>query len=279
MDKEARTWLITGADKGLGAAAARVALAQGDNVVVTVLAKDGDHGLAAEFPDRLRSLHLDARDIHRTADAVARALSFFDRIDVLVNNAGYGVAAPAEETPADTYRALFEVGFFSLVEMTRAVLAIMRRQRAGHIINLSSIAGFSAYPGFAFYSAVKFAVEGYSEALSKEVAPFGVKVTIVEPGAFRTDFRGPSLVSAINPASDYADLNRALAGVSQASGQQPNDPEKFGAVLCKIVAQEKPPLRLPLGEDAVEARRGTLAAVGDELQAWLDLSRSTTFAN
>jgi NAD(P)-dependent dehydrogenase (short-subunit alcohol dehydrogenase family) len=275
-DRTPRTWLITGADKGLGFFTAKAALEQGDRVIVTVLAADGSHSLSAQYPDRLRAFHLDARDHGRFDEVVVQAARAFGRIDVLVNNAGYGLLAIAEATPADKYRNMFEINFFGLAEMTRAVLPVMRRQRSGHIINLSSKAGFGASAGFAFYSASKFAVEGYSEALAMEVKHLGIHVTIIEPGGFRSDFAGPSLVSARSDDEDYAATNRMIADyVEQRHGKQQSDPAKFGPALCRLVDAEQPPLRLPLGEDSLEFIREDIRAISAELDRWEDLSRST----
>ncbi|RQR21283.1 SDR family NAD(P)-dependent oxidoreductase [Burkholderia sp. Bp9143] len=275
-NKSPRTWLITGADKGLGYFTARTALERGDRVIVTVLAADGRHKLSEQYPETFRAFHLDARDHGRFDAVVAQAEREFGGIDVLVNNAGYGLLAVAEATSADKYRPMFEVNFFGLVEMTRAVLPIMRRQRSGHIINLSSKAGFKASPGFSFYSASKFAVEGYSEALAQEVKHLGIHVTIIEPGGFRSDFAGPSLVCATTEDGDYAETNRMIANyVDQRHGRQQSDPEKFGPALCKLVDAASPPLRLPLGIDSVELIRDDIQSIAAELDTWRELSLST----
>jgi NAD(P)-dependent dehydrogenase (short-subunit alcohol dehydrogenase family) len=269
-------WLITGADKGLGYQTAKAALERGDRVAVTVLATDGTHPLAAEYPDRLRSYHLDARD-HAGASRVVREVEqAFGRVDVLVNNAGYGVMGLAEETGADKYRPLFEVNVFGLVEMTRAVLPIMRRQRSGHVINLSSVAGFVGSVGFAFYCASKFAVEGYSEVLAKEVKDLGIRVTIIEPGGHRSDFAGPSLVTGRSSIADYEAAGQRIAQYTATRhGKQPSDPAKFGLAMCTLVDLEEPPLRLPLGEDALQNVGDKAAFVQSELKRWDALSRST----
>jgi NAD(P)-dependent dehydrogenase (short-subunit alcohol dehydrogenase family) len=274
--KTPRTWLITGADKGLGYSTAKAALEQGDNVIVTVLAADGEHGLTAQYPDRLRSFHLDARDQARIAEVVAQAENAFGRIDVLVNNAGFGLMAVAEATPPDQYRPLFEVNFFALVEMTRAVLPIMRRQRSGHIINLSSKAGFVGVTGFSLYCASKFAVEGFSESVAAETRHLGIKVTIVEPGGFRSDFAGPSLVTAVNDDGDYASTNQRISKyVGERHGKQESDPAKFGPTLCKLVNEHQPPLRLALGKDCIDALRENLRSMSAEFDRWEELSLST----
>ena len=271
-----RTWLITGADKGLGYSTAKAALEQGDQVVVTVLAPNGSHGLSAQYPDRFRSFHLNAKDHTRFPEVVAQAERVFGRIDVLVNNAGYGLLAVAEATLPEQYRPMFEVNFYGLVEMTRAVLPIMRRQRAGHIINLSSKAGFVGASGFSLYSASKFAVEGYSEALANEISHLGIRVTIIEPGGFRSDFAGPSLVTALIDDGDYASTNSRIEKyVEERHGKQESDPAKFGTALCRLVDAEDPPLRLPLGKDSVELIRKDLRSVAAELDRWEELALST----
>ena len=275
--KTPRTWLITGADKGLGFSTAKAALERGDRVIVTVLAADGSHALSSQYPDRFRAFHLDARDLHRIGPVVAEAERVFGGIDVLVNNAGYGVIGVAEETPPEKYRPMFEVNFFSLVETTRAVLPGMRRQRSGHVINLSSLAGFGGTPGFSFYSASKFAVEGYSEALAKEVRPLGIHVTIIEPGAFRSDFAGPSLATETCTIEDYRPTIGAYIKDYAANrhGNQPNDPAKFGPAICRVVEAKEPPLRLPLGKDGFEWVRDQAAQVIQEVERWKEISLST----
>lgn len=273
----ARTWLITGADKGLGYQVAKTALERGDNVVVTVLAADGEHALSQQYPDSFRALHLDARDHAAIGPVVARAKDAFGRVDVLVNNAGYAVVALAEATSADKYRPLFEVNFFGLVEMTRAVLPVMRKQRSGHIMNLSSYAGFVAPAGFSFYAASKFAVEGYSELLLKEVGHLGIKVTLIEPSGFRSDFAGPSLDQGLDTlGEDYAQVSDIVTGYSsRRHGTQVNDPALFGPALYAIANADNAPLRLALGEDAVDGMLEKIRQMADDLERWRELSRST----
>jgi len=274
-----KTWLITGADKGLGFSAAKAALERGYNVVVTVLAPDGNHPLGDQYPDRFRSFHLNAKDFDRIPNVVARCTQAFSRIDVLVNNAGYGLLGLIEETLPAKYRPLFDVNFFGLAEMTRAVLPVMRRQRSGHIINLSSVGGFDAAAGLGFYCASKFAVEGFSEALAQEVDSIGIHVTIVEPGPFRSDFAGGSLDSVSTNIDDYAAAADFVRDYQQMKhGKQPNDPAKFGPALCTLVEAEDPPLRLPLGVEAVERLRSQMASVTAELDKWQELAYSTRFS-
>jgi NAD(P)-dependent dehydrogenase (short-subunit alcohol dehydrogenase family) len=276
--KSPRTWLITGADKGLGLSAAMAALDSGARVIVTVLAADGSHRLASEYPDRFKAFHLDARDHQRFPAVVAEAEGVFGGIDVLVNTAGYGLLGVFEEHTPERYRPLFDVHVFGAAEMIRAVLPGMRRRRSGHIINISSSAGVTGNGMFAWYSSAKFAVEGFSEALANELGPLGIRVTIVEPGAFRTDYAGPSLVTEHCKIADYASTlgERIKQYASFRHGSQPNDPVKFGPVLVQVVNSETPPLRLPLGDDALKIVRDKLDRTAAETARWEELSRSTT---
>jgi NAD(P)-dependent dehydrogenase (short-subunit alcohol dehydrogenase family) len=223
------------------------------------------------------AIHLDAKDHERFADVVGRVVARFGRVDVLNNNAGFGLISLAEETDASAYRRLFDVNFFAVVEMTKHVLPIMRRQRSGHILNVSSIAGFGATPGWSLYGASKFAVEGYSEALAAEVKHLGIKVTIIEPGGFRSDFAGPSLASkSAELAEEYGAIAEGVNSYSRLRhGTQPNDPVKYGPAVCKLVDLKDPPLRLPFGIEAVAYLRSEMAAVEAELAQWTELAYST----
>jgi NAD(P)-dependent dehydrogenase (short-subunit alcohol dehydrogenase family) len=277
MTSTGPVWLITGADKGLGASTARTALENGNRVIATVLDKAGHHPLANEYPDHFRAFHLDMRDIDRIPKVARQAESAFGRVDILVNNAGYGLLAIAEATPAKLYRELFEVLFFSLAEITRAILPGMRGRKSGHIINLSSVAGFGVGPGFAFYGAAKFAVEGYSEALHAELRDMGIRVTIVEPGGFRSDFAGASLASAKVDIEDYDAVSSYIDSYTKdRHGTQLNDPARFGPAIYELVNSPEAPLRLALGEDALEFIRGQMAQVAGDLEKWESLSRSTS---
>jgi NAD(P)-dependent dehydrogenase (short-subunit alcohol dehydrogenase family) len=276
--KKTRTWLITGADKGLGLSTAQAALDGGDNVIATVLARDGKHPLSDKYFQRFRAIHLDALDQQRIPSVVAEAESAFGGIDVLVNNAGYGLLGVAEEHTPEQYRPLFEVHVFSAAEMTRAVLPGMRKKRSGHIINISSVAGVTGSACFCYYSAVKFAIEGFSEAISHEVKDLGIRVTIIEPGAFRSDYAGASLVVEPCKIKDYADTlgERIIAYRTTRHGTQPNDPSRFGPALFSLVQLAEPPLRLPLGVDALKIVRRKLKDTATETDRWEELSRSTT---
>lgn len=273
-----RIWLITGCDSGMGYRIAETALENGDRVAATVLSKELQGPLKERFPDRCRYYHLDIRDSKMVSEVVSRIHGDFGSIDVLVNNAGYGLLGSLEETSEDEYRRLFDVNVFGLAEITKAVLPIMRKQRSGRIINTASQAGFVGVMGLAFYSASKFAVEGLSEALAREVAPFGIHVSIIEPGSFRTEFAGNSLALSAKVIEDYASTAGVIrAGLTGKHGKQPNDPGKLGKVVWKLSTAEKPPMHLAIGEDCLLEILGKLDAVRAQAEEWRDVSCSTYF--
>lgn len=272
------TWLITGCDKGMGLAMAEAALARGHNVAVTVLDRAAISPLTQAYPETCRVYHLDVTKPAETAATVARVASDFGTIDVLVNNAGYGLVGAAEESSPEEYRRLFEVNFFGLVETTRAVLGVMRRQRRGHVINFSSLVGIVGFTGMSYYSASKFAVEGYSESLAKEAASLGIRVTIIEPGGFRSDFAGGSLAVSKTEIEDYAETAGATrAALKVRHGTQPGDPAKLARVVVDIAALPDPPLRLPLGPDAWQQVSEKASRLAAELERWKSTSHSTSF--
>ncbi len=275
-----KVWLITGCSKGLGLAFAEAVLAHGDRLVATARDIDSLAGLGASASERVLHLALDVTSEREVQSVLARATARFGRIDVLVNNAGYGLAGAVEEVSDTEARAQIETNLFGTLNMTRAVLPGMRAQRSGHILQISSIAGFAATPGLGIYNASKFALEGYSEALALELAGFGIRVTIVEPGPFRTDWAGPSLATPTLRIEAYADsAHKTIAMLNGYSGKQPGDPAKAAAALIAVVESERPPLRLPLGEMAVGRVRTKLAAIADELDAWEKLALSTSFSD
>jgi NAD(P)-dependent dehydrogenase (short-subunit alcohol dehydrogenase family) len=273
-----RTWFITGASRGFGALIATEALAAGDSVVATarnpqsVLDTIGDH-------PHLLPLALDVTDEPMTKTAVEMAVERFGRIDVLVNNAGFGLLGAVEEATTDEVERLFRTNVFGLLGVIRATLPYMRAQRSGHVINLSSIGGYHGSAGFGIYCSTKFAVEGLSEALFAELAPLGVHVTVVEPGYFRTDFLDTrSLAVSATRIVDYD----ATAGVtreraSNANHNQPGDPARLAKAMIALVRQSNPPFRMPFGSDTVAAIEAKNAAVALELARWRDLSVSTDF--
>jgi len=273
-----RVWMVTGAARGIGLRIVEAALAAGDAVVATsrdaTSLRERFAGNAAVLP-----VALDVTDEKQAANAVATALAHFGHIDVLVNNAGFGLLGAVEEASADEVRRLYETNVFGLLNVTRAVLPSMRERRLGHVINLSSVGGFRSGPGFGVYSSTKFAVEGLSEALHAELAPLGVHVTIVEPGYFRTEFLdGSSLSVSPRILADYA----STAGVVREAAvrinlNQPGDPKRLAQAVLQIVASATPPLRLPLGTDTLKAIDDTQAAWAAETATWRELSASTDF--
>jgi NAD(P)-dependent dehydrogenase (short-subunit alcohol dehydrogenase family) len=224
------------------------------------------------------ALGLDVNDEAAVTRVVAQATETFGGIDVLVNNAGYGLAGAIEEISTAEARAQMETNVFGALNLTRAVLPGMRERRRGHLLQISSAAGFVSTPGLGLYNASKFALEGFSEALAQEVAAFGIHVTIVEPGPFRTDWAGPSLITPAISIEAYADTaHKTIATLNGYSGQQPGDPDKAAQAMIKVVESQHPPLRLPLGEMALGRIRGKLKSVAAELDAWEAVSLATSY--
>jgi NAD(P)-dependent dehydrogenase (short-subunit alcohol dehydrogenase family) len=274
--KNMRVWFITGASRGFGALIAQEALAAGDAVVATardpstVTARLGSH-------ERLLAARLDVTSETEAHEAVGLAVRKIGRIDILVNNAGYGLLGAIEEASARETEKLFGTNVFGLLGVTRAVLPHMRRQRSGHIINLSSVGGYTGYPGWGVYGATKFAVEGISEALAAEVAPLGIHVTVVEPGFFRTDFLDEtSLARTAQQIDDYRDtVGNTRAHAADANHGQRGDPRKLAKAFMQLVNAANPPTRLPLGSDTVERIESKHAHVAQELAAWRNVATST----
>ncbi|GAA1949837.1 oxidoreductase [Kitasatospora viridis] len=275
IDDSARRWFITGANSGFGAAFARAALAAGDLVVAGVRRPETVAGLVGEFPGRISAVRLDVTDPEQCEQAVKDALAAFGRIDVLVNNAGFGLVGAVEETGEEELRRLMEVMFFGPLRLTRLVLPHLRAQRSGTVVQVSSMGGALSFPGVGGYSAAKGALELASEALAGEVAPLGIKVLIVEPGAFRTEFAGPALQGSTVIEDYESTVGPVRSGLSGSHGLQPGDPAKAADALLAALALPEPPLRLALGADAVAAIRGKLAAVAADLDATAELSLST----
>lgn len=269
-----KTWFVTGASRGIGAEIAKAALEAGANVVATGRDLARLEVLYAPYGGRVLPLQLDVTDEGQAAAVVEEAVRHFGRVDVVVNNAGYGQLGPFEENDDEAARRQFATNVFGIFHLCRAVLPVMRRQRGGHIFNISSIAGMAGMGGAALYCSAKFAVEGFSEALSQEVAQFGIRVTIVEPGAFRTDFLdGTSAVLGGKRLEDYAEFSRKIKTSSEANNhRQKGDPAKLGAVLVRLAAEENPPLRYLAGSDALQVVTGKLAAVAREIEEWRNWS-------
>ncbi|WP_182906489.1 oxidoreductase [Microbispora sp. H13382] len=269
-----RVWLITGCSAGFGRELAEAALAAGDRVMATARRPETLAALAELGGDRVRASRLDVTDVASVDAAVAGTLSAFGRIDVVVNNAGHGSVGAVEELSMSDLRALMEVMFFGAVTVTKAVLPHLRRQGSGTVVQMSSMGGQLSMPGFGAYCAAKFALEGLSEALAAEVAPFGVRVLIVEPGAFRTEFGGHRM-----HRSKPIDAYRASAGVTRAfvdgmDGTQPGDPAKAARAILGVLDEAEPPLRLALGDDAVDALRAHHEMLRADLDRWEKLSRA-----
>ena len=273
-----RVWVVTGAGSGFGRAVATAAVAAGD-VVVGTARRDGVlDEMTAAHPDQLEVVRLDVTDQDAAAAVIADVQARYGRVDVLVNNAGRGQVGAAEETTDTELRDLFELHVHGPAALVRAVLPGMRARGSGAIVQMSSFGGQIAYPGFSAYCATKFALEGYSEALAAEVGPLGIRVLIVEPGAFRTGFSGGNLVeSAELPA--YADtVGPTRRMIKSVDGAQPGDPALAADAILAALAADVTPLRLPLGDDAVDGILGHLTAVHDEVRTWEKVSRATAFA-
>ncbi|MFJ5050122.1 oxidoreductase [Streptomyces sp. NPDC088719] len=271
-------WLVTGASRGLGAAITREAQERGHSVIAT--ARDAATVRQA-YPGKaegLLAVDADVTEPEQLRAAVEAGLAEFGRIDVVVNNAGYGLVGAIEETSDRAARALFDVNVFGVLNTLRATLPTLRAQRSGHVLNIGSVGGFATAPAAGLYGASKFALEGISEALHDELAPLGVRVTIVEPGGFRTDFLNSSTSMQVEPASivDYAvgagPVREALATYD---GRQPGDPVKAAKAIVDITEVTEPPLRLQLGADAIERVEAKLDRVRRELDEWRHVALST----
>jgi len=273
-----RVWMITGASRGMGAEITAAALAQGDAVVATARKSSAVTNALGSQPGLL-AVDLDVTSEPAAQQAVKLAMEHFGRIDVLVNNAGYGLAGAVEETSAEEVRSIFDTNVMGLLNVTRAVLPQMRSQRSGHVINMSSLGGYRVGAGFGVYGATKFAVEGLSEALHAELSALGIHVTVVEPGYFRTDFLdSSSAMEAENVIADYAETaGKVRVSASAFNGRQPGDPKRLAQALLTLVSAANPPLRLQLGTDALARVREKHAFVEQELKTWETLSRSTDF--
>jgi NAD(P)-dependent dehydrogenase (short-subunit alcohol dehydrogenase family) len=255
-------WFITGCSTGFGRELATLLLGRGYRVAATARDRAKVEDIVAGHDKNGLALALDVDKQDQIGAAVQAAVARFGRVDVLVNNAGYGYLAAIEEGDDADVRAMFETNFFGLAAMTRAVLPIMRAQKSGAIVNISSVGGFIGFPGSGYYAATKFAVEGLSEALSAEGAPLGIKVVIVEPGPFRTDWAGRSLKTPKKLIDDYADTAHARRRQIQGrSGSQPGDPVRASEAIIAAVESPHPPLRLPLGSFAYDAMGAELEAM------------------
>lgn len=266
-----KVWLITGCSTGFGRALASYAISKGYNVVVTARKPADINDLVVGHENTVLSLALDVTKPEQIKEAVQKTLERFGRIDVLVNNAGIGYFGAVEESEDEAVRNMFEINFFGLANMTNAVLPSMRKQRSGHIINIASIGGLVGFPALGYYNASKFAVDGLSESLSKEVAHLGIHVTIVAPSGFRTDWAGRSAENSKNVIEDYTESAGANKNFIRGySGNQPGDPERAAQAIVKAVESKDPPLRLLLGAAALKGARAKLDTLKKDFDAWAE---------
>ncbi|MFY9929109.1 MAG: oxidoreductase [Streptosporangiaceae bacterium] len=270
-----RTWFITGSSAGFGQAIAKAALADGDNVVATARRPHALRALAGAAPGRVLALPLDVTDRHQREAAVAAAVDRFGAIDVLVNNAGLASVGAVEELDEAALRQLMDVMFFAPVNLVQAVLPGMRERQSGSIVQISSMGGQVSMPGFGAYCAAKFALEGLSDALAAEVAPHGIHVLIVEPGAFATSFGAARAQQSPDSGDDNETVGPQRRAVADMDGSQQGDPAKAAAAILEALARPEPPHRLALGADAVEHIGVALDARRAELDEWAPLSRAT----
>ena len=273
-----KVWFITGCSTGFGRELASHVLELGNKVVVTARNTDDIQDIVSAYPQTAIALPLDVTKPAQVKEAVEKAVAHFDRIDVLVNNAGIGYFGAIEESEEEEVRRMFEINFFGLADVTKAVLPIMRKQRSGHIVNVSSVGGLVAFPAIGFYNATKFAVMGYSESLAKETAHLGIKVTVVAPSGFRTNWAGKSANDTKIKIDDYANSAHAnQSNIRGYSGNQPGDPVRAAKAIVKAVDSENPPVRLLLGAAALKNARLKLDELKNDFDTWAETSEGADF--
>ena len=275
--KTQKTWFITGASRGFGLDITKAVLASGDRVVATVRNKAGE--LTAQFGNNnnLYVVTMDVTSQEQVNTAAQQAINHFGRIDVLVNNAGYGLLSGIEEATDQEVKRNYEVNVFGTLNVIRAVLPFMRKERSGHVINISSVGGLGAYIGWGLYGSTKFAIEGITEALAMELAPLGIHATVVAPGFFRTNFLDESsLISSEHIIDDYAETVGAMRNfAAKVNYQQPGDPEKLALAFVKLGNSENPPVHLPLGNDTLQRFREKTAAFEIDIENWYETITGT----
>jgi len=272
-----KVWLITGSTRGLGRALAEAVLGAGHKLVATGRDPGKLMDLEARYGDQVRAISLDVTSEQSATSAVAEAIKTFGRLDVVANNAGYGEVCPIEDMSMAEFRAQMETNLFGVVHVTKAALPFMREQGSGHILQFSSVGGRIGPIGRAAYAAAKWGVEGFSEVLSREVGPLGVKVTLIEPGGFRTDFAGSSTAIREGRPEYDATVGKIARFQRDFNGKQPGDPAKAAAAVLRITSIDNPPLRLILGSDAFQAiEQNDLAKLNSDRE-WKELSISTDF--
>lgn len=277
-ETQRRVWFVTGASSGFGNAVGKAVLEHGDRLAATARDRDAIAPLVDEFPDQAMALQLDVRDTDAARDTVDHAVARFGQVDVVLNNAGYGHVGAIEELTDAELRQQLDVNLLGVINVTRAALPHMRRQRSGHFVQMSSLNGIEGLVGGGYYTASKFAVEGLSETLADEVAHLGIKVTIVEPGPHRTRFANAKSAKWSEPMEDYEDsVGLARKTIRDMDGNQPGDPVRAAEAIIEAVEAEPPPLRLPLGQMALDNIRAKLNDQLDELEAWSELSATSDF--
>jgi NAD(P)-dependent dehydrogenase (short-subunit alcohol dehydrogenase family) len=271
-------WLITGCSTGIGREIARAALEAGHSVAATARKRDAVADFVDEFGDRALALPLDVTDRDQITAAVAATDAAFGGIDVLVNNAGYGYMSAVEEGVDVEVRRLFDTNYFGVVDTLKAVLPAMRARRSGHVVNISSMTGLVANPPNAYYSSTKFALEALTEALAKEVGPLGIKVTAIEPGAFRTDWAARSMQESSTPIGDYDEnVGARKTMIKEFANYLPGDPRKVAEAVLMVTTLDEPPLRLLLGRDVLKAVRDKLAELSASIDQWEAVTKDVNF--
>lgn len=279
MSTPNKVWFITGCSTGFGRELAKEALSNGYKVVVTARKPEQVADITAAYPDTAMALSLDVTVPQQIKEAVAAAIARFGRIDVLVNNAGIGYFGAIEESEEAEVRRMFEINFFGLANMTNEVLPHMRKQRSGHILNVASIGGLRSFPAVGFYNATKYAVDGLSEALMKEVAPLGIKVTVICPSGFRTDWAGRSANNTTIKIEDYKDTAwKNMSDLRGYSGNQPGDPVKAAKAMIQVTEIENPPMRLLLGAAALKGAYLKLDELKKDFDTWAEVSKGADFS-
>ncbi|MFL9458617.1 MULTISPECIES: oxidoreductase [Nostocales] len=275
--KTQKVWFITGASRGFGLEITRAALAEGDRVVATVRNEPAQLAHALHNHLDLCVVQMDVTQENQVQEAVKQGIARFGRIDVLVNNAGFGMVSAIEEATDAEVRKQYDTNVFGLLNVTRAVLPYLRQQKSGHIINISSLFGYDAIGGWGLYGSTKFAVEGLSKGLAIELAPLGIYVTAVAPGLFSTDFlSAESYIAAQTIIDDYQETVALMrSGASALHGHQPGDPKKFASVMIQLANTERPPVHLPVGQDTIAMYRNNAAKMAREIEAWLPVATST----
>jgi NAD(P)-dependent dehydrogenase (short-subunit alcohol dehydrogenase family) len=275
--KTQKVWFITGASRGFGLEITRAALAVGDQVVATVRSQPAQLATTLDNNPDLYVVQMDVTQEEQVQAAVKQSINHFGRIDVLVNNAGFGMVSAIEEATDAEARKQYDTNVFGLLNVTRAVLPYLRQQKSGRVINISSLFGYDAIPGWGLYGSTKFAVEGISKGLAAELAPLGIHVTVVAPGLFSTDFLSTeSYTAAKTIIDDYqATVGPMRSGADGLHGHQSGDPKKFAAVMIQLANIERPPLHLPVGNDTIAMYRNNAAKMAQDIEAWLPVATST----